>query len=933
MRPERIGAMPRSHPLRDCRVGWVIGLAVLLIVPPIALSPPSATPATDFGSARSRGPGTVPLGPASAPAPTSSSSASWIRQDPQPSWGPTELWAYDSEIGCPVLQHQSGPGSTETWSRCTGSWQLLTTRGTPTPAGLFLVDDARDGYLLYGGDDLLNNTWTFSGGTWTHLALSTAPSPRTGESVAYSAALGEVILFGGSTGAQSLQDTWAFSAGTWTLLTPSVSPWARFGAALADDSSDGYLVLFGGVVTRSGVTAAANDTWRFTAAGWTELAPSTAPAAGSLSTVGYLVNDPAGAGALYVGPCAYTYYATGFTCENATGFSNGSTWRFANGSWSNLSGVWFVGALDAPPTYDTARGAVEAVGSATGQTTTYPDLFTFGTAWTVTPALPAPPGGAYGGSTPVMAYDPALSEIVLLAWNGTYYDPGTLEQWTFNASGWSPSPSPTPIPGRQGEGLAFDSFDGELLVYGGTDGVGHARGDAWVLTAAGWAQVVQAVGGAWPPLASATFLADDPSDHCVLLFENTGNPASETWTFAGGRWTARSATLGPPSLFQPTLAADSSGGFDLLYGGLSQPVTDQGPPYVGVLAPLLWGFENLTWANLTGSLPSLPPYWAGATLTDDPSVAGMLLFGGAYEELSASGRPIGYASMNATWIFNGTGWSNQTSVVGAPMSGRIVSLMAYDSSLASVILFSGTPDSWAFNPSDTWRLPSNPSTGPLGLTSFGAYPPAIDVGMGTTFWAAVTNVRGAVGYRYSGLPPGCASANGSWILCTPAAPGVSNVSVGAVDATGVGASASTVLRVAPTLSVQLTAAPASVTLGNPLRITVAIVGGTRPFAVTFSGLPAGCAPGATGNVSCTPTAIGSSVIQVQVRDAVDSAANASATVTVRSGTNSLLFEAAALGGIGVAAVAVVAVWRGRRLRRRPPSAPPLAPATATEHPL
>jgi len=68
--------------------------------------------------------------------------------------------------------------------------------------------------------------------------------------MAYDAADGYVLLFGGTesfNSTTSLGDTWEFHAGQWTQLFPSSSPSPRIFASMAYDAADGYVLLFGGV--------------------------------------------------------------------------------------------------------------------------------------------------------------------------------------------------------------------------------------------------------------------------------------------------------------------------------------------------------------------------------------------------------------------------------------------------------------------------------------------------------------------------------------------------------------------------------------------------------------------------------------------------------------------------------------------------------------
>jgi hypothetical protein len=94
--------------------------------------------------------------------------------------------------------------------------------------------------------------------TWTQQAPATSPSPRAGASMAYDAATGTVVLFGGGD-RYPVGGTWTWDGSTWTKQAPATSPEARNSATMAYDAATGTVVLFGGVVSDgSGVD---DDTW------------------------------------------------------------------------------------------------------------------------------------------------------------------------------------------------------------------------------------------------------------------------------------------------------------------------------------------------------------------------------------------------------------------------------------------------------------------------------------------------------------------------------------------------------------------------------------------------------------------------------------------------------------------------------------------------
>ncbi len=64
--------------------------------------------------------------------------------------------------------------------------------------------------------------------------------------MAYDAATGDVVLFGGAGRHGRLGGTWTWDGSTWTKQAPATSPPARDGASMAYDAATGTVVLFGG---------------------------------------------------------------------------------------------------------------------------------------------------------------------------------------------------------------------------------------------------------------------------------------------------------------------------------------------------------------------------------------------------------------------------------------------------------------------------------------------------------------------------------------------------------------------------------------------------------------------------------------------------------------------------------------------------------------
>lgn len=82
--------------------------------------------------------------------------------------------------------------------------------------------------------------------TWTRQHPAVHPPARVGAAMAYDAATGTAVLFGGDQSGSGSVDTWTWNGTTWTRQAPAVHPSARDFAAMAYDAATSTVLLFGG---------------------------------------------------------------------------------------------------------------------------------------------------------------------------------------------------------------------------------------------------------------------------------------------------------------------------------------------------------------------------------------------------------------------------------------------------------------------------------------------------------------------------------------------------------------------------------------------------------------------------------------------------------------------------------------------------------------
>ncbi len=287
-----------------------------------------------------------------------------------------------------------------------------------------------------------------NGTEWVRLTPATSPSARAGMAMAYDAAIGKVVLFGGlGPNLTYLADTWTFDGVTWTQLNPPASPPARTAAAMAYDAPTGKLVMFGGFTEAHGYFG---DTWIFdsSAGTWTAANPTTSPTA-------------------VTAPSLFTDPLTG-QVDNYGGFDGMfyqlNTWQWTGTNWLQLHPAATPTARGAAATaFDHVHHNVVLFGGL-GDVNPYNTWTWDGVNWTEQSPAAQPPLLYNAGA----AYDPGF-RLVILFGGGT----GGVDQnatWAWTGSNWvegHPTKSPSP---RESMGVVNDQTLGRVILFGGLSG-------------------------------------------------------------------------------------------------------------------------------------------------------------------------------------------------------------------------------------------------------------------------------------------------------------------------------------------------------------------------------------------------------------------------------------------------------------------------------
>ena len=260
-------------------------------------------------------------------------------------------------------------------------------------AGLLLVALVA---TLVLGSHVLRSTPTPAGST-------TPPPARGSAAVAYDAARGVMVLFGGI-GTPVLGDTWTWDGKYWVQRHPALSPAPRYYAAMAYDELRHETVLYGGIAGRNSY----QDTWVWNGTTWHEKHPAHDP------VYGYQWQAPT----MALDPISRHLVMYGFTPDYKP-----QTWSWNGSDWTQLSTAGFANA--GVVIYRDARRllmispSTEMVGGRYVART----MAWNGATWTSvdTPFTPSIEG--FGSS----AYDPGRNQLVVLA----------ADTWTWDGSTWT----------------------------------------------------------------------------------------------------------------------------------------------------------------------------------------------------------------------------------------------------------------------------------------------------------------------------------------------------------------------------------------------------------------------------------------------------------------------------------------------------------------
>ncbi len=246
-------------------------------------------------------------------------------------------------------------------------------------------------------------------------------------------------------------------------------------------------------------------------------------------------------------------------------------------------------------------------------------------------------------------------------------------------------------PYRAGHALAYDSFRGRIIMFGGTVlFTGQQFGNDTLEYKDGhWTKLFPAT---LPPgrTEKANLSYDSARDRVVLYGGFTFPTLFDTWEFDGTNWSQR-ASDGPRVTDGFATVYDSARHKVVLFGGQPELFTDP-------LSDQTWLWDGAAWTMATPA--TRPPGLRYASMAYDSDRQRVVLFGGRRTDLSHS---------NETWEWDGTNWT-LASTTGP--TGGDSNPMAYDSVRHKTVLaYRALPaafTTWEWD-GTTWSLSPQPS--------------------------------------------------------------------------------------------------------------------------------------------------------------------------------------------------------------------------------
>lgn len=421
------------------------------------------------------------------------------------------VMVYDGTRHETLLLGMKADSSTVMYRYTWPGWEAMTPANLPVclSRASAVWQDVFGNVVLYGGacnTGLVPGiTWEWDGTNWTAVEGALSPGRVYGHAMAWDAARGEVLLFGGTDADLGYETSSTYRyRGRWISAWSNYTPSARSLFGFATDPDNGVW-LFGGV-------RGSSDLWKYAYGQWNEVFAQDAPAS-----------------------CAYP--VTAWDSDRKVMVvvcSDSSTYEFDGTKWKSITkqDKWPSTSIQASMVYDPTQKKTVLYGGYNGNY--IKDTWTWdGSKWTKADGKDP----HYRGLAS-MFYDPISKKIVLYGGIGREDREGTLlrfgDTWTFNGKDWTEATtagSPSP---RYGAAVAFNPGDNRVHMFGGSNEKVEFVAEHFVWDGAKWTKVE---GARVPPARQNARLAWDPTLQQFVLFGGyAGYYLSDLWVLEGTSW-------------------------------------------------------------------------------------------------------------------------------------------------------------------------------------------------------------------------------------------------------------------------------------------------------------------------------------------------------------------------------------------------------------
>jgi PKD repeat protein len=427
--------------------------------------------------------------------------------------------------------------------------------------------------------------------TWVDLTskYSTAPPARAYAAMAYDAADGYSVLYGGSAGTTLYGDTWSFTTTAgWTKLGPATAPPSLTEPTMTYDAGSSKIVMFGGC--EGLLYCPESETWTYSGGNWAQFTTGTAPTANLASGMAY---DAADSEVVMFGGCS-SINTISQNCNSGSYLA--TTYKFTTSAgWSSVTSASSPTARTSPGmAYDPVLKEVLLYGGYDG-TNSLSDMWSF-SAGTWTPMSPTSSPGALSNFD--MFWDTSLNEMIIFG--GDTQTSTSANTWAFSNNAWTKLTPTTSPPGRDGSVCAAPTT-GPPIIWGGNVN-NNTVADTWAFGVPPSAQI------------SANPTSADVSDSVTFsaTVSSSNPPVTSSWSLGDGTTSAVANfthSYSKPGLMVANFTATDSYG---LVATKSVDLTITALPLVLVAAnPLTIQAGNTTsfWANETGGMSPLNYTW------------------------------------------------------------------------------------------------------------------------------------------------------------------------------------------------------------------------------------------------------------------------------------------------------------------------------------